>query len=200
MPTRSGSSVTGLLLSQGLRRPNFIFEPMADLAEEMDGDERAEALTDATSDMREELARAFATGRPRKGSKFAYRGVRGASVAGGGDVIVKTIRLRYMHLRGWIEKQKSVKVRASDLSLLTYCAYCRLIKMTAQSQVPQPMQVIHLVRDPRGILSSMLKNSEAVFESSVKNFERFCALMRDDLSMSRNMPRSRYGTVKTATF
>ena len=180
MPTRSGSSVTGLLLSQGLRRPNFIFEPMADLAEEMDGDERAESLTDATTDMREELARAFATGRPRKGSKFAYRGVRGASVAGGGDVIVKTIRLRYMHMRGWIEKQRSVKVRAVTC----------LTKMTAQSQ---PMQVIHLVRDPRGILSSMLKNSEAVFESSVKNFERFCDLMRDDLSMSRNMPRSRYG-------
>ena len=55
------------------------------------------------------------------------------------------------------------------------------------------MQVVHLVRDPRGILSSMLKNSEGVFESSVKNFERFCDLMRDDLSMSRNMPRSRYG-------
>ena len=118
MPTRSGSSVTGLLLSQGLRRPNFIFEPMADLAEEMDGDQWADAATD----MREELARAFATGRPRKGSKFAYRGVRGASVAGGGDVIVKTIRLRYLHLRGWIEKQKSVKVRASDLSLLTTAA------------------------------------------------------------------------------
>ena len=55
------------------------------------------------------------------------------------------------------------------------------------------MQVVHLVRDPRGILSSMLKNSEGVFESSVKDFERFCDLMRDDLSMSRNMPRSRYG-------
>ena len=122
MPTRSGSSVTGLLLSQGLRRPNFIFEPMADLAEEMDVDERADPLADAATDMREELARAFATGRPRKGSKFAYRGVRGASVAGGGDVIVKTIRLRYLHLRGWIEKQKSVKVRASDLSLLTRTA------------------------------------------------------------------------------
>ena len=114
--------MTGLLLGQGLRRPNFIFEPMADLAEEMDGDERADPLADAATDMREELARAFATGRPKKGSKFAYRGVRGASVAGAGDVIVKTIRLRYMHLRGWIEKQKSVKVRASDLSLLTRTA------------------------------------------------------------------------------
>ena len=88
---------------------------MADLAEEMDGDERAESVADAAPDLKEELARAFATGRPRKGSKFAYRGVRGASVAEGGDVIVKTIRLRYLHLSGWIEKQKSVKVRAGDM-------------------------------------------------------------------------------------
>ena len=104
--------MTGRLLSQGLRRPNFIFEPMADFSEEMDDDERTDSLADAAPDLREELARAFATGRPRRGSKFAYRGVRGASVADGGDVIVKTIRLRYLHLRGWIEKQKSVKVRA----------------------------------------------------------------------------------------
>ena len=100
---RSGSSVTGRLLSQGLRRPNYLFEPMADLAA---------AAKDVTPEFREELVRAFATGRPKKGSKFAYRSIRGTSVADGGDVVVKTIRLRYSHLKGWLEKQKSVKVRS----------------------------------------------------------------------------------------
>ena len=109
---RSGSSVTGRLLSQGLRRPNYLFEPMADLAvAEMDDGHAAAAAKDVTPEFREELVRAFATGRPKKGSKFTYRSIRGASVADGGDVIVKTIRLRYLHLKGWIEKQKSVKVR-----------------------------------------------------------------------------------------
>ena len=39
----------------------------------------------------------------------------------------------------------------------------------------------------------MLKNSEGVFDSNARNFKRYCDLMQDDLNMSKNMPRSRYG-------
>ena len=81
------------------------------------------AMTEVTPDIREELVRAFATGRPKKGSKFAYRSIRGASVADGGDVVVKTIRLRYLHLKGWIEKQKSVKVRSDIVISNPLCSY-----------------------------------------------------------------------------
>ena len=69
------------------------------------------AAEEVAPDIREELVRAFATGRPKKGSMHKDRSIRGVSVADGGDVIVKVIRLRYLHLKGWIEKQKSIKVR-----------------------------------------------------------------------------------------
>ena len=70
------------------------------------------ALKEVTPDVREELVRAFATGLPKEGSKFTDKSLRGMSVAEGGNVIVKAIRVRYLHLRGWIEKEKSIKVRA----------------------------------------------------------------------------------------
>ena len=63
-----------------------------------------------SEEIREELVRAFATGLPKKGSYHASRSIKGVSVAEGGDVIVKAIRLRYLHLKGWIEKQESIKV------------------------------------------------------------------------------------------
>ena len=97
---------------------------MADLAvADMDGHAAAAAAKDVTPEFRGELVRAFATGRPKKGSKFAYRSIRGASVADGGNVIVKTIRLRYLHLKGWIEKQKSVKVRSDIVISNPLCRY-----------------------------------------------------------------------------
>ena len=100
---------------------------MADLAEEMDGQVNLHgyerAAKDAAPEFREELARAFATGRPKRGAKFTYRSIRGASVADGGDVVVKTIRLRYLHLKGWIEKQKSVKVRSDIVISNPLCSY-----------------------------------------------------------------------------
>ena len=94
---------------------------MADLAREIGGQADRygyeKAAKDGAPKFREELVRAFATGRPKKGSKFTYRSIRGAGVADGGDVIVKTIRLRYLHLKGWIEKQKSIKVRLDEMIL-----------------------------------------------------------------------------------
>ena len=83
----------------------------------MDLNNYERAAKDVAPKFREELVRAFATGRPKKGSKFTYRSIRGASVADGGDVIVKTIRLRYLHLKGWIDKQKSTKVRSDKITL-----------------------------------------------------------------------------------
>ena len=80
------------------------------------------AMKEVTPDLREELVRAFATGLPKEGSKFTDKSLRGMSVAEGGDVIVKAIRVRYLHLRGWIEKQKSIKVRA-------VIVYCRIFMM-----------------------------------------------------------------------
>ena len=80
------------------------------------------AIKEVTPDIREELVRAFATGLPKEGSKFTFKSIRGMSVAEGGNVIVKAIRVRYLHLRGWIEKQKSIKVRA-------VIVYCRILMM-----------------------------------------------------------------------
>ena len=81
------------------------------------------AMKEMTPDTREELVRAFATGLPIEGSEQKQnRSIRGMSVAEGGDVIVKAIRVRYLHLRGWIEKQKSIKVRA-------VIVYCRILMM-----------------------------------------------------------------------
>ena len=50
-------------------------------------------------------------GQPREGSLHAERSIQGADVSQGGDIIVKTIRLRYQHIKGWIEEQESLKVR-----------------------------------------------------------------------------------------
>ena len=56
------------------------------------------AMKEMTPDTREELVRAFATGLPIEGSKQEQnRSIRGMSVAEGGDVIVKAIRVRYLH-------------------------------------------------------------------------------------------------------
>ena len=45
------------------------------------------------------------------------RSTRGVDISQGGDVITKTIRLRYKHLKGWIEDQENIKVRSIEVSL-----------------------------------------------------------------------------------
>ena len=52
------------------------------------------------------------------------------------------------------------------------------------------LQVIHLVRDPRGILASML-HRESSLSTQINKFKDYCDLMLDDLKMSKSMPRSR---------
>ena len=60
---------------------------------------------------KEELTNVLLTGRPRKGSFHSDRAIQGVDPSEGGDIIVKTIRLRYHHLKGWIEEQENLKVR-----------------------------------------------------------------------------------------
>ena len=92
------------MLSQGLRAANYVYEPMAyfkgkDLGEQ-----------EKATEFRTELMSVFETGRPKKSSFNANRSTRGIHVTQGGDVITKTIRLRYKHLRRWIEDQETIKV------------------------------------------------------------------------------------------
>ena len=92
------------MLSQGLRSPNYVYEPLAYFI----GTNLSEQ--DLSSAFRVEMMRVFATGQPQERSNIAYRSVRGIDVEQGGDIITKTIRLRYKHIRGWIEEQ-AIKVK-----------------------------------------------------------------------------------------
>ena len=107
--------MTGKILSQGLKPPNYIYEPLSlfeydfrNLASKVGLEE---ASTHYSEKFREELMNVFLTGLPNRNSfhwkNFAKSGV---NVTNGGDVITKTIRLRYCHIRGWIENQNSIKV------------------------------------------------------------------------------------------
>ena len=58
------------------------------------------------------------------------------------------------------------------------------------SFVPFYVQVIHLVRDPRGVLASMLRRDASLL-THMDFFKDYCNLMLDDLTMSKSMPRSR---------
>ena len=74
-------------------------------------------------EFRTELMSVFETGHSKKRghtsllsemlSLFqAEKSTRGIDIKFGGDVITKTIRLRYKHLKGWIEDQETIKVNA----------------------------------------------------------------------------------------
>ena len=108
---RSGSSLTGKLLSQGLKVPNYVYEPMAYFRGK-DLDERQ-----ITPQLKTELMSVFETGKPKNSSFNAHISTRGINITEGGDVITKTIRLRYKHLRGWIEEQETIKADAYRLFL-----------------------------------------------------------------------------------
>ena len=109
---RSGSSLIGKLLSQGLRSPNYVYEPLAYFI----GTNLSEH--DLSLAFRVEMMRVLATGQPQESSNIAYRSVRGIDVSQGGDIITKTIRLRYKHIRGWIEKQ-AIKVKLKNIYIVT---------------------------------------------------------------------------------
>ena len=117
--TRSGSSLTGMLLCEGNQMPNYVYEPMhpviSQITEESSQQiwEKWENIIGVAEAYRNELLRVFSTGAPRNDSKLAFRSMRGKNISDGGDIIVKTIRVRYSHIKGWIEKQQNVKVSVS---------------------------------------------------------------------------------------
>ena len=112
---RSGSSLTGKLLCQGLSTPNYVYEPLVDLSSDLTKQIHQHGFTQGIKDMgakfTEELSHVLLIGRPRIGSLHEKQAIHGADPSEGGDIIVKTIRLRYHHLKGWIEEQQNLKVR-----------------------------------------------------------------------------------------
>ena len=99
--------------------PNYVYEPMhpviSQITEESSQQiwEKWENIIGVAEAYRNELLRVFSTGAPRNDSKLAFRSMRGKDISDGGDIIVKTIRVRYSHIKGWIEKQQNVKVSVS---------------------------------------------------------------------------------------
>lgn len=41
---------------------------------------------------------------------MSSRSKKGIDISSGGDVVTKTIALRYKHIKGWIEEQGTIKV------------------------------------------------------------------------------------------
>ena len=113
---RSGSSITGKLLSQGLRAPNYVYEPLAIFINDIKklDNEFGLELAHLAKRFREEIMNVFLTGLPNKTSVHAPLSKSGVNVNNGGDVITKTIRLRYLHLKGWVENQESLKVNLNE--------------------------------------------------------------------------------------
>ena len=106
--------MTGRLLSQGVKAPNYVYEPMAYFESVLKELYKTIDFGQATEYMgtlfKEELTRVLSSGKPREGSFLAWRSSTGRNITNGGDIIAKTIRLRYSHLKGWVEKQDSFKV------------------------------------------------------------------------------------------
>ena len=106
--------MTGKFLSQGLRAPNYVYEPLSVFENDIKKHNKEHGLKQATlhlaKKMREELMNILLTGHPNERSFHVSRAVTGVKVTDGGDVITKTIRLRYVHLKGWVEEQESLKV------------------------------------------------------------------------------------------
>ena len=74
-------------------------------------------------------------------------------------------------------------------TLITRCRV--LCSCYVRTHVPllETWQILHLVRDPRAILTSMMKRS--VFDRSSKHPELFCDFMLDDLRMGTTLDSSR---------
>ena len=106
--------MTGKFLTQGLRPPNYVYEPLSVFMDDLrDLTSRVglkKASTHYSEPFREELMNVFRTGLPNENSFHPYWAKSGINVTNGGDVITKTIRLRFAHIRGWIENQESIKV------------------------------------------------------------------------------------------
>ena len=112
--------MTGKFLSQGLRAPNYVYEPLSifekDIKKLITQIGLKRSSTYFAEKFREELMNILLTGRPNKDSLQKHLAKSGINVASGGDVITKTIRLRYVNLKGWVEEQDSFKVKLKDTS------------------------------------------------------------------------------------
>ena len=106
--------MTGKFLSQGLRAPNYVYEPLSifekDIKKLITQIGLKRSSTYFAKKFREELMNILSTGRPNENSIHVHMAKSGINVTNGGDVITKTIRLRYVHLKGWVEEQDSFKV------------------------------------------------------------------------------------------
>ena len=106
--------MTGKFLTQGLKPSNYIYEPLSVFEDDFRNLTSkvglAEASTRYSGKFREELMNVFQTGLPNENSIHPYWAKSGINVTNGGDVITKTIRLRFGQMRGWIEGQESIKV------------------------------------------------------------------------------------------
>ena len=109
--------MTGKFLTQGLRAPNYVFEPLSIFNKDIEKLTSQIGLRQASAyfakKYREELMKVLLTGRPSGRFHWAMH-KSGIKVTSGGDVITKTIRLRNMHLKGWVEEQESLKVNLRD--------------------------------------------------------------------------------------
>ena len=116
--------MTGKFLRQGLRAPNYVYEPLDIFGNDIKILNKWLGLKQAPSyfaeKFREELMNVFLTGRPNEKSFHASLATSGINVTDGGDVITKTIRMRYAHLKGWVEDQESFKVNQSTFSQLSF--------------------------------------------------------------------------------
>ena len=114
--------MTGKFLTQGLNPPNYIYEPLSVFEDDFRnltsrvGLERAS--THYSGPFREELMNVFRTGQPDEHSIHPYWALSGINVTKGGDVITKTIRLRFSHIRGWIENKEDIKVCLNNRIIL----------------------------------------------------------------------------------
>ena len=104
----------GKFLTQGLRPPNYVYEPLTvfenDIRNLTSKVGLEKASTYYSEKFREELMNVFLTGLPNKNSFHPHLAKSGINVTNGGDVITKTIRLRFGDIKGWIENQESIKV------------------------------------------------------------------------------------------
>ena len=55
-------------------------------------------------------------------------------------------------------------------------------------------KIIHLVRDPRAMLASMMQE-KPTWLHFLDNFREYCEQIQDDLTMARNLSKSRFETI-----
>ena len=116
--------MTGKFLTQGQRPPNYVYEPLSVFEDDFRNLTGRVGLkktsTHYSEPFREELMNVFRTGLPNENVFHPYWAKSGINVTNGGDVITKTIRLRYRHIRGWIEDQESIKVRHMAILMMQH--------------------------------------------------------------------------------